>query len=239
LVVGGVSKCFVRGGECVVGLSDVSFRVGRGEVVMVVGGSLSGKSTLLRVVAGLERPDRGVVSLGGRELTGLSDRGRGRLLGREIVWIDRVGPGLDVEVSRFVGWPLTLHGGGRRRVERVAAEMLVRVGMQEHGGRRWRDLSHRQQVLVGFARAFAGEPRLVVVDDLLNGLGGRGTEEAIDLLRSLIAESEQGCGVLLSVSEMESTVFADRVLSIYKGAVEPMTGLHENNADIITLRQAH
>jgi ABC-type multidrug transport system ATPase subunit len=92
--------------------------------------------------------------------------------------------------------------------------------------------------LVGFARAFAGEPRLVVVDDLLNGLGGRAIEEAIDLLRSLIAESEQRCGVLLSVSEMESTVFADRVLSIYKGAVEPMTGLHENNADIITLREA-
>jgi putative ABC transport system ATP-binding protein len=233
LAVKGVSKCFSRGGECVVALDDVSLQVGFGEIVMVVGGSLDGKTTLLQVAAGAERPDRGTVSLGDRQLTSLSDRGRAKLLGREILWIDRDGPGLEVEVSRFVGWPLTLHGHGRRQAERVAAEMLARVGMREHASRKWRDLSHRQQVLVGLARAFAGSPRLVVIDDLLNGLGGRATEEAIDLLRSLIKESEHPSGVLLSVSEMESTVFADRVLSIYKGAVEPMTGLQENDADVI------
>jgi ABC-type methionine transport system ATPase subunit len=216
-----------------VALNDVSLGVGCGEIVMVVGGSLDGKTTLMRVAAGVERPDKGVVSLGDRQLTGLSDRGRAKLLGREILWVDRDGPGLDVEVSSFVGWPLTLHGYGRRRVERVAAQMLARVGMQQHAGRKWRDLSYRQRVLVGFARAFAGSPRLVVIDDLLNGLGGRASEEAIDLLRSLIKESEHRCGVLLSVSEMESTVFADQVLSIYRGVVEPMTGLKENDADII------
>jgi putative ABC transport system ATP-binding protein len=233
LVVEGVSKCFSRGGECVVALNDVSFQVGCGEIVMVVGGSLDGKSTLLQVAAGVERPDKGTVSLGDRRLTGLSDRCRARLLGREIVWIDRDGPGLEVEVSRFVGWPLTLHGHGRRQAERVAAQILARVGMREHAGRKWGDLSHRQQVSVGLARAFAGSPRLVIIDDLLNGLGGRATEETIDLLRALTKESEHRSGVLLSVSEMEATVFADRVLSIYKGAVEPMTGLKENDAEVI------
>lgn len=233
LVVEGVSKCFSRGGECVVALNDVSFQVPCGEVVMVVGGSLDGKSTLLQVVAGAERPDRGRVSLGARELTGLSDRDRARLLGREIMWIDRDGPALQVEVSRFVGWPLTLHGRGRREAERVAARMLARVGMREHAGRKWRDLSHRQQVLVSLARAFAGDPRLVVVDDLLSGLGSRATEETIDLIRALVDESEHRSGVLMGVSEMESTVYADRVFSIYRGVVEPMTGLPDNDAEII------
>jgi len=233
LTVAGVSKCFSRGGECVVALNDVSFGVACGEIVMVVGGSLDGKTTLLQVAAGVERPDRGMVSLGGRELASLSDRDRAKLLGREIVWVDRDGPALEVEVSSFVGWPLTLHGHGRRQAERMAARILARVGIREHAGRRWGDLSHRQQVLVGLARAFAGSPRLVVIDDLLNGLGSRATEDAMDLLRSLIKESEHRCGALLSVAEMESTVFADRVLSIYRGAVEPMTGLRENDADVI------
>ena len=233
LVVGGVSKCFSRGGECVVALDDVSFRVGCGEVVMVVGGSLDGKTTLLRVVAGVERPDSGSVLLRDRELTGLSDRDRAKVLGREILWVDRAGPGLEVEVSSFVGWPLTLHGYGRRQAERAGAQILARLGMREHSGRRWRELSHRQQVLASLARAFAGSPRLVVIDDLLNGLGSRATEETIDVLRSLIGESEHRSGVLLSASEMESTVFADHVLSIYKGVVEPMTDPQENDADII------
>jgi putative ABC transport system ATP-binding protein len=233
LVVEGVSKCFSRGGECVVALNDVSFRVPCGEIAMVVGGSLDGKTTLLQVAAGVERPDRGMVSLGARELTGLSDRERAKLLGREIVWIDRYGPGLRVEVSRFVGWPLTLHGRGRREAERMAARMLARVGMQEHASRKWRELSHPRQVLASLARAFAGDPRLVVVDDLLNGLGSRATEETIDLIRSLIDEPGHRCGVLISVAEMESTVYADRVFSIYKGVVEAMTGLQENDADIV------
>jgi hypothetical protein len=81
LVVGGVSKCFSRGGECVVALNDVSLRVGCGEVVMVVGGSLDGKTTLLQVAAGVERPDKGTVSLRDRKLTSLSDRDRATNVG--------------------------------------------------------------------------------------------------------------------------------------------------------------
>jgi putative ABC transport system ATP-binding protein len=233
LVVGGVSKCFSRGGECVVALDDVSFEVGGGEIVMVVGGSLDGKTTMLQVAAGAERPDKGTVSLLGRELTNLSDRDLAKLLGRDIMWIDRHGPGLEVEVAKFVGWPLSLHGHNRRQAERTAAQTLTRVGMHEHARRKWRELSHRQQALVSLARAFAGNPQLVVIDDILNGLGSLPTEETIDLLRSLINESEHHPGVLISVSEMDTTVHANRVLSIYKGVVEPMTDLQENNAHII------
>ncbi len=238
LVVAGVWKCFSRGGECVVALNDVSLRVGCGEIVMVVGGSLDGKTTLLQVAAGAERPDKGIVSLAEQELTSLSDRARAKLLGREIVWIDRDGPGLEVEVSRFVGWPLTLHGHGRRQAERAAAQMLARVGMQEHASRRWRELSHHQQVLISLARAFAGEPRLIVIDDLLNGLGSRATEETIDLLRALIKESKHRSAALLSVSEMDTTALADRVLSIYKGTLELMTGIQHNNAELIPFPEA-
>jgi ABC-type Mn2+/Zn2+ transport system ATPase subunit len=123
--------------------------------------------------------------------------------------------------------------------------MLERVDALDCVGRRWPDLSQWQQALVGFARAFAGSPELVVVDDLLDALGPRRTEEASRLLRSLISESEKHCGVLMSVSDRDSAVFADREWSLGRdGKLKPTTG-HRNtntNADILTLRprsQAH
>ena len=81
-------------------------------------------------------------------------------------------------------------GAGRRGAERAAARALERVGARECIGRRWAELSNWQRVLVGLARGFAGSPRVVIIDDLLDALGGRDTEEASDLLRSLVEESE-------------------------------------------------
>jgi putative ABC transport system ATP-binding protein len=225
LSVVGVGKGFSLGGRWAPLLDDVSLEVRGGEVVAIVGRRLSGKTTLLKVAAGLVCPDRGSVSLDGQELAELTDRDRDRLLGHEIVWIDRDGPALDVEVSRFVGWPLALRGRGRRRAEQAAARMLERVGAGECAGRRWDDLSSQQRVRVGLARAFAGSPRIVVVDDLLDALGSRETEEAFDLLRSLMEESEPRCGVIMSASGMESAVFADRVWSLTgKGRLKALAG---------------
>jgi predicted ABC-type transport system involved in lysophospholipase L1 biosynthesis ATPase subunit len=234
LLVDGVWKGYSRGGRWIGVVEGVSFEVGRGEVVAVVGSRLDGKTTLLKVAAGMERPDRGSVSLAGRELTGLRERARSRLLGHEIVWVDRDGPELGLEVSKFVGWPLALHGRGRRDAERMAGQALERVGARDCVGRRWGELSNWQRVLVGLARAFAGDPQLVVVDDLLDALGSRATEEASDLLRSLVEESGSRCGVLMSASDMESALFADRVWSITrKGKLNALFGQRGEDAHII------
>jgi ABC-type lipoprotein export system ATPase subunit len=234
LSVEGVWKGFSRGGQWTGVLEDVSFAVRPGEVVAIVGGRLAGKTTLLRIAAGRERPDRGEVLLGSQRLAGLSDRSRTKLLGHEIVWIDRDGPGLELEVSRFVGWPLALHGHGRRHAEQVAARMLERVGARECSGRRWGELSDGQRVLVGLARGFAGSPRVVIVDDLLDALGGRATEAMADLLRALVEESEPRCGVLMSASDMESAMFADQVFSLTrKGTLKLMSAAPAGPGEVI------
>jgi putative ABC transport system ATP-binding protein len=232
LVVDGVSKCFSGGGECVIALNDVSFEVRCDEIVKVVGGSLDGKTTLLEVVAGMERPDEGSVQLAGRELTTIPDGKRSRMLGKDIMWLSRRGPLLPLRIADWVGLPLAPRGK-RRVAERRAAQVLERVGMREYGRRMWAELSHRQQVLVACAKAFGGSPRLVVIDDLIGGLEAREAEEAIDLLRALMKESERGCVVLFSVSEGDATGLVDQVLSIYKGSVQAMAGRVENDADIL------
>jgi ABC-type lipoprotein export system ATPase subunit len=230
----GVWKGFSRGGQWTMALEDVSFAVPPGEVVAIVGGRLAGKTTLLRIAAGMERPDRGEVLLDGQNLAGLPDRSRTQLLGHQIVWINRDGPGLDIEVSRFVGWPLALHGRGRKHAEQTAARMLERVGARECIGRRWGELSDGQRVLVGLARGFAGSPHVVIVDDLLDALGGRATEAASDLLRSLVEESKPRCGVLMSASDMESAMFADQVFSLTrKGKLKPMSAAPAGPGEVI------
>jgi ABC-type cobalamin/Fe3+-siderophores transport system ATPase subunit len=214
LKVVGVCKGFSRAGVFKPVLDDVSFEVGSGEIVAVIGGRLAGKSTLLSIVVGLSRPDEGEVWFRGLELGELSRRDRDRRLGHEIVWVVREKQPIDMRVRRYVGWPKAVGGVGRRESERMADRALERVGVSECAGQRWVDISDAQRVLVGLARGFAGSPGLVVIDDLLDGLGGRETEEVFDLLRSLVEESEPVCGVLLSASEIDSALFADRVWAL-------------------------
>jgi ABC-type lipoprotein export system ATPase subunit len=220
-----VSSGYSRGGRWTSVLADVSLSIDTGEILAILGARLAGKSTLLQIAAGMQSPDSGTVTLGGVDLGTLPDRRRTRLLGHEIVWIDRQGPGLDVEVTRFVGWPLVLHGRGRREGEEAAARALERVGARNCAGRRWGDLSNWQRVLVGLARGFAGSPRLVVIDDLLDALGQQASEEAFDLVRSLLEEATQPCGVLMSASDFDSGRYADRVFSLTRsGALSLLSG---------------
>jgi predicted ABC-type transport system involved in lysophospholipase L1 biosynthesis ATPase subunit len=237
LVVVGVCRGLSGGASWVPLLSGASFEVEAGEVVAVVGGRLSGKTTLLRVAAGIEVPEEGSVRLGGRELVGLSERERVRLRGRELVWLNRAGMSQPLEVVKIVGWPLAVRRG-RREAERRAGQMLERVGALDCARRRWADLSPREQLLVGFAQAFAAAPRVVVIDDLLDALGSRATKEASDLLRSLIAEAEPRPGVLMSASDRDSAVFADRVWSLGSGGkLTPTSGHRDSDAEILPLRR--
>jgi lipoprotein-releasing system ATP-binding protein len=220
-------KGYPRGDEWVPVLNGVSLEVLGGEVVAIVGGRLEGKTTLLKIAAGIEPPDQGTAALAGRSFDELAD-------GREVRWADRDGPGLAVEVSEFVGWPLAPGGRGRRQAERAAVQMLDRVGAQDCGARRWGELSNWQRVLVGLARGFIGGPQLVVIDDLLDALGEPATEKASDLLRSLVEASEPRCGVLMSVSDMESAMFADRVVTITrKGSLKLLSGRLTDAGDVV------
>lgn len=235
LTVQEVWKGYWRGGQWTPVLDDVSLELEQGEIVAITGARFAGKTTLLKIAAGMEPPDKGSISLGDRELTGFRDRQRSRMLGHQIVWIDRHGPGLKVEVSKYVGWPLALHGRRRGQAEREAAQILERVGAKECLGRRWRELSNWQRVLVGLARAFACSPQVVVVDDLLDALGGPATEEASDLLRSLVEESQPRCAVLMSASDMESAMYADRVWSITaKQSLKLMSGRLTGEAEVVS-----
>lgn len=205
-------------------------------MVAIVGGRRSGKTTALEVAAGIRRPERGSVRLGGRELAQLRESKRVRLRGRELVWLDRKGMAQQMRVARMVGWRVSLTRG-RREAARRAGEMLERVGAFDCAGKRWAELSPWEQVRVGLAQAFVAAPELVVVDDLLDGLESEGTLQAFRLLRSLVGESESRPGVLMSASARDSAVFADRVWSLEGGKLTPTLGHSRSHAEVIQLQR--
>jgi putative ABC transport system ATP-binding protein len=236
LVLSAVTQGYSRGRTWQGVVSEASLSVELGEIVAVIGGRLSGKTTLLSIAAGLMAPEAGSVRLGETELTGLSERERGKLRGHEIMWLNAVGMSEKLRVSKIVGFSLQ-NCRGRGEQERRVHEALERVGAAQCLEQCWGELSRFQQVLVAYAQVFVGQPRIVVIDDLLDSLGEPRTQQASDLLRSLIEDSGRGFGVLMSASDRDSALFADRVWSLENGRLIPTAGHGDRDADVLVLRR--
>jgi ABC-type lipoprotein export system ATPase subunit len=120
-----VSKSYWRGGMPHLVLRDVTLRIGSGTIVAVVGERHEGKTTLLKIAAGIERPDHGRVICAGQDLWTLSTGERERLWGDQIAWTSRTRPGLDWEMRDYVGLQLAMgRSRGRRGVQAQAALAL-------------------------------------------------------------------------------------------------------------------
>jgi putative ABC transport system ATP-binding protein len=211
----GVSLSFPRGRRHVVRvLADVSLDLHAGESVTVLARRSQGKTSLLRVAAGMERPDRGSVTFAGEDVWRLSDRRRSRLLGSEIGLVERAAPHLDVPVLTGVALPL-LDRHGRRGAYARAKRALAHVGASECARQRWGELADSERALVALAHGIAREPRLLLVDDLAATLGIEEHADIAELLGALAAE--QGIAVLLCAGDSGPTPNCDRVASLGGG----------------------
>jgi predicted ABC-type transport system involved in lysophospholipase L1 biosynthesis ATPase subunit len=227
-----VCKGYARGKRRMRVLVNASLSVTPGGIVAVVGSRDEGKTTLLKIASGIEAPDTGEVWLGDVDLARSSDEARSRLLGAEIAWIHREGTGVKFRVLDYVGLPLAIgRGHGKREAQNLAMEALERVGAAGCAGQYWAHLSNWERLLVGFARGIASTPRLLVLDDMMDGLGMRRTREAGELLLALVGEL--GCGVLMSSSDLEAALIADRVLSLERGRLSLLSERAGGQADVI------
>lgn len=210
-----VSLSFRRGRRHLVSvLSDVSLTVQPGEVVSVLAQRAQGKTSLLRVAAGIQRPNRGSVLLDGRDLWELGASARARLLSSHIGWIGHTAPDLDVPMLTSVALPL-LGTCGKRDAYKRAAAALDRVDALACGEQFWGSLADWERALVALAHGIAREPRLLLVDDLTMSLGLQEVDDATRLLSSLA--EERSLGVLMCVSDAKATGWSERVLTLAGG----------------------
>lgn len=236
LVLRGVRVGYRLGGRAGLILEDLSLDVGTEQTVAVVGQRWEGKTTLLRLAAGMELAEDGQVLFEGMDFASRSRRKRARLLGRDIVWLDRTESTLRLTMLDYLGLPLVLGWRGPRRatVRRIAAEALERVGAAHVAHKRPQALSSWERVLVGLASAIVVRPKLLVVDDLLDALGTSRTLQAGTLLNSLAREF--GFGVLFSVSDIDSAILADRILAFEQRTLQLMAEHHPQANELALAR---
>ena len=193
---------------------DVRLAAADGEVVAVVGPNGAGKSTLLRAVAGLVDLDRGAVELDGVTLSrpGLTvppDRRRIGLLGQDPMLFPHLSALENVAFGpRAAGVP-------KATARQRAAELLAAVDVAEHAARRPAALSGGQQQRVALARALAADPRLILLDEPLAGLGAAETEELIAVVHRLPAA---GVTVVIIEHTMQAMIgLVDRFVVLDQG----------------------
>ncbi|AWV06068.1 cell division ATP-binding protein FtsE [Marilutibacter maris] len=191
-----VSKRYASGRDA---LSEVSFEVGTGEMLFVTGHSGAGKSTLLRLIHLSERPSRGTVLFGERNL--MKVRGRRVALHRREVGVVFQDHRLlaDRSVADNVGLPLILRGERRGEIGKRVRSLLDRVGLGDRANALPAQLSAGEQQRVGIARAIIAEPRLLVADEPTGNLDPTLSAEIMALFESL---PERGTSVLIASHDL-------------------------------------
>lgn len=187
-------------------LRDIAMKVGEGELVVVYGKRGSGKTALLRLIAGATPPSAGVVRLGGRPVMAGEKR---------IRWVDPEAPPL-------TGLPAAIHVSlplvpelGHRAAQRVAVDALVTVGAGECSDRAWADLSGQERPLVALAHALVQRPSVLLIDDVARALGAVEKSHLISLLCGLA--EDRRLAVVLTTADLETMASAPSVRYLVDG----------------------
>jgi branched-chain amino acid transport system permease protein len=211
LTVRNLSKSF--GGLRAV--QDVSFDIAQGLILGIIGPNGAGKTTLFNLLNGFQKPDFGEVLLDGKNVVGLKphqlcDAGVGRTF-----QIMRPFPRLSVADNVVIG--AYVHSKNDDDARRLATDAIARVGLLDIADRIAGGLTTKQLRLMELARALAGQPRILLLDETLAGLGSAETADVVAVLRTL---AKEGITIVIIEHTMHTMVrLVDRFLVLDHGAI--------------------
>jgi ABC-type cobalamin/Fe3+-siderophores transport system ATPase subunit len=212
-----VSKFYPDGRRRIAVLEQVSFEVYAGDFIGVLGARRAGKSTLLRLAAGVEQPDGGTISYAGSDIAGMSLLERNRLLRSDIALLatDDWRPGRGERVVDLVALGLVSDGATLHEARRAARQALHWAGAAEYADDLALTLAAGERTRVMLARALVREPRLLLVDEpaMIPGVSER--EELYALLRSGVRE--RGAALVVVSEDASAVRGATVVMSIGDG----------------------
>src|SRR6187397_3313711 len=198
-------------------VNDVSLDISAGESVAIVGASGAGKSTLLALLAGLDSPTSGRVTLAGADLTVLDEDGRARLRAQRVGFVFQSFH-LVPSLTALENVMLPLELAGRRDARDAARETLNRVGLEHRTGHYPRQLSGGEQQRVALARAFVTRPAVLFADEPTGNLDTGTGQSIIELLFSLNAEN--GTTLILVTHDRNVATRCGRVLQMDSGGLK-------------------
>lgn len=217
--VAGLTRTYQTPAELVRAVDGVSFTAGGGEFVCVYGTSGSGKSTLLHLLAGLDEPQDGSVTVGDQVVSGtpVKDRARLRLTTMGVVFQH------DNLIEEFtalenVAFPLELRGAAdKKSIQEQAHEWLDRVGISDLADRYPTELSGGQQQRVGIARALVGHRKVLIADEPTGALDSANSRMLFALIKGLCST---GVTAIVTSHDPVARTYADRCLQMVDGRIE-------------------
>ncbi len=219
----GLSRHYPGDGSPVRAVDDVRLVIERGEAVSVMGPSGCGRSTLLHLLGGLERPSAGELTLDGRRVDGLSEAAWARLRRRSVGFVFQAFHLIDeLSAVENVELPALLVGTPPQAARRRAMELLERLDVADRAAHLPARLSGGQSQRVALARALVNEPLLVLTDEPTGNLDSHATGELLKILAGL-REAHQT--LLLVTHDPRVAAIADRLLSMRDGAIVDDTRL--------------
>jgi ABC-type Fe3+/spermidine/putrescine transport system ATPase subunit len=206
----GISKRFGKASV----LEDISFDVGEGEVLVLLGASGSGKTTILRIIAGLEMPYTGKVILHGKDVTELPARERGVGV---IFQSYALFPKMTVEKN--IGYGLRIRKRKRKEIRETVNELLSLVQLEEHRKKYPSQLSGGQQQRVAIARTLAYKPEVLLFDEPFGALD---TQTRVHLRREIRAllKKVNVPSIFITHDQEEALELGDRVAVLNVGHIE-------------------
>ena len=211
-------KIFRVGNSKVRALNGVDLTIYRGEFCAIVGTSGSGKSTMLNMLAGLEKPTKGEVIVAGEHLENMTENQLVRFRREKIGFIFQSFNLLGtMNAVENVALPLTFRGVDKKTREEKASKMLDLVGLSKHKKHRPNEMSGGQQQRVGVARALVLDPEIIFADEPTGNLDSHTSEDVLKLMRKVVQEKNQT--LVMVTHDNHLAGFADRVFHIIDGKI--------------------
>jgi putative ABC transport system ATP-binding protein len=224
-----VTRRFGEGESAVEALRGVSLEVPAGQLTAVMGPSGSGKSTLMHILAGLDSPTTGKVTIGGTDITNMDDQELTLLRRRHIGFIFQffnLLPMLTAEEN--VVLPATI--AGDKPDKAWVDELIAKVGLEDRRTHRPAELSGGQQQRVAIARSLVERPTVLFADEPTGNLDSASSAEVLALLRESV--DSYGQTTLMVTHDSGAAAIADRVLFLADGLIVRDVG-RSNEGEIL------
>ena len=213
-----VRKEYVVGDSHIHALDGVSLTVSPGEFVCISGRSGSGKSTMLNMLAGLEKPTSGEIVILDKHIENMSESARIRFRRQYIGFVFQSYNLMPQYTAvENVELPLMLRGIGKRERRKQALAVMEQVGIVSHAEHKPSELSGGQQQRVGIARALITKPPIIFADELTGNLDTKTSAEIMDLLTGLFRES--GTTFMLVSHDPDMSQYTDRTIHLLDGKI--------------------
>ena len=223
-------KIFRVGNEKVRALNGVDLTIYKGEFCAIVGTSGSGKSTMLNMLAGLEKPTKGEVIVAGEHLEKMNENQLVKFRREHVGFIFQSFNLLGtMNAIENVALPLTFRGVDKKIREAKAVEMLKLVGLPKHMKHRPNEMSGGQQQRVGVARALALNPEIIFADEPTGNLDSKTSAEVLGLMRKVVTEKNQT--MVMVTHDNHLAGFADRIFHIIDGKIVKIEDRSEYKED--------